>query len=943
MDYVCYDSYPAALEALARRIRERKVSFDEYHIVLTPDRYTLLTEKALFSKSGALDCEVLTLSRLCRRVCDRRTLSREGGVMLIANAVSSCGDLEYYSRAAKYPEFARDVYAALLQISSSAVDLNSLAESVSAKAGRGGVTGAKLRDLAKIKLKYDGLKQNLLDSPDRLIALSEDAETSEFIKNAHFYAIGYSDATELINCVFNALARYAKSFVLFDAAPPTKPKTPLDMTVFKATDAISQYKEVASKIRDYVYGGGCYGDVSIVAPDPRPLLRILNEYGVEYYADTDVALFDTAPFSALSLVIKLSTSSPESDRLISLCKNPYSAVDPLDADELESILVSRGIKYNAFKAELGSERASRALKKVRKLIDAFTAQTEFPKACAAVLEAGDFEGVERDIAEKAGAISGDSGLAMTDAVAPIRSLLELVGLYGTGDPKTDTLMFYSAAKSVSVKSLPRFSDRVAVVGAESLRLTACKLLIVVDFNEGVLPMQTADSGLISDADVAATGGVIKPSAKEKNKRSRDELLAVIYNAKKVFCTYYDDGKAKKAALLSALGGKELVGVEAAITLKGTNDPATVAYKACVPSAARELAARGKADPEAVERALCGDRFKQKLAAPFSRYVTPAPHGSISVSELTSWFYCPYKRFLNNTVGIVERKTGELSAPDFGTIIHSFMERFVKDRLYDLPEDELIAKSKEVAADVIDGVEFDFSDGDRARIISDACDYAVLNAVKVIGAGAYEPDPDMIEFSFNGDITLGKSNVPFRGKIDRVDRCGDSVRVIDYKSGAGKEFKPGLCKDGRDMQLPLYAAELKKTGASVTGMFYIPLPKKYAEKEKSPIAGRAVKDLSVAAEYDSEIPSGAESPLLGAKYNTASHKFTKAGQMIDKNKFDVLIDTSVATASLAVDEIESGYIERSPSSDACKRCTYVGLCTEKFPRTSKSDSDDTETD
>lgn len=930
-----YTSYPAALEALSRKLRAREFSFDEYHVVLTPDRYTLQVEKALFSDSGALDCEVLTLSRLARRVCGKRkTLSREGGVMLTARAIAEIGDLEYYARAAKFPEFARDVYAALLQVSSSAVDIIELADKVSGSTGRGGVTGAKLRDLAKIKTKYEELKELSLDSPDRLKALISDAATSELIKKSHFYAIGYSDATELIAEVFKTISGAARSFERFDAAPPAL-RAHKDLKVYKATDAISQYKEVACKIRDYVYNGGRYGDISIIAPAPRALCRILNEYGVEYYADTSVSLFETSPFAALAHVIKLATET-ESDRIIALCKNPYSSVDPVDADELEQVLVSRGIRFNAFTADLKSVRASRALERVKKLTDTFTAQTEFVKACAAVLEAGDFDGIERGLSERANSLSGDSGLVMTDAVAPIRSLLELIETYGTGDFKTDSLMFFSAAKSVKVKSLPRFSDRVSVVGAESLRLSACKLLFVVDFNEGVLPVPTADSGLISDVDIAASGGAIKPSAKEKNRRSREELIAVVNNAEHVFCTYCDAGKTKKAALLSSLGGIEIDGVKAAQILNATSEPTLIAYRACVPSAARELVARERiAYPDAVEDALIGPRYSQRLAAPFNRYVIPLPHRSISVSELSGWFYCPYKRFLDNTVGISERKTGELSAPDFGTIIHEFMEKFIKDKSYKLPEAELADRSKALALEIIENTELQLSDADKARIVRDACDYALLNA-HIIRAGAYEPDTDMIELGFEGDIKFGKAQIPFKGKIDRVDRCGTKVRIVDYKTNAEKDLDGSKCRDGRDMQLPLYAAELKATGNFVTGMFYIPLPKKYTVKEKSLLAGKLIKDIDIAAEYDGNIPSGEKSEILGVKYNPNTGSFGNTGRLTKKEEFDLLIESCVKTASLAADEIESGYVERSPCAGACKFCPYSGLCDEKFPRTGASE-------
>ena len=72
-----YESYPSALDALAQKIKARRFAPDEYHIVLTPDRYTQSVERALFAGGGAIDCEALTLSRLLRRMTDDvKSLSR---------------------------------------------------------------------------------------------------------------------------------------------------------------------------------------------------------------------------------------------------------------------------------------------------------------------------------------------------------------------------------------------------------------------------------------------------------------------------------------------------------------------------------------------------------------------------------------------------------------------------------------------------------------------------------------------------------------------------------------------------------------------------------------------------------------------------------------------------------------------------------------------------
>lgn len=1048
-------SYPEALKALAAKLKDRPrgkdFSFDEYYIVLTPDRYTLQVEKELFGGGGAIDCEVLTLSRLCRRVCgDTVTLSTEGAVMLIARAAAQAEGLEYYGNAAEYPEFARNVYAALSQISSSAIPIDSVAAEVSSLPDRGGNTGRKLRDLAEIKKKYDELKKEkkfgadgedkkTLDAPDRLKELAAAAKTSELIKKSHFFVIGYADATQLIGEVFCAIKKHAKSFEVYGAIPielkkalnlkacdipKIEPKKNSKLEVYKATDAIAEYKEVASYIRDYVCGTGKrYGDISVVAPNPRALTRILNEYGIKYNADTSVALYDTAQFTALANIIRLSSES-DADTVVSLCKSPYSSVKPEWADALDYELTSRGIKHNVFDAKIKSADGRAAIERIKKIVSEFkkvaclydgSSKTEeeppsvvyapgkFSEACSAVIDFCDFETRESEIAKNAEMLTGDSGIVMTDAVKPIRSLLELMDRYGTddGDFKTDARMFFSAAKAVSVKSLPRYTDRVSVGSVEALRLKECELLIVVDFNEGVLPVPTADAGLLSDADILVTKGKIKPSAKEKNRRSRDELLFVLSNAKKAACFYCDSGEAKKASLLSAISDYEIKdgkkvyvgsdkrireelskaakGDDKALALQTTRNPKIIAYHACVPSAARELSARkktsyGKALDEAVERyekikekeaELNREKYTRRKSAPFVSEVKKGVvrHESLSVSELSDWFSCPYKRFLKYTVGLKERKTGEFSAPDFGTLMHMVLQWFVTNKLYDSYDESVndfdadtLETIKTNALNIANDAEFVLSEKDKERFVENACDYVRVNA-RIIKGGKYRPDLKWIEKQFLGDILLGEAKIPFKGTIDRVDvkKDGDDaasmLRVIDYKTGK-KELNIKKIEDGREMQLSLYAAELiaaygkNESGdetekAKVTGMFYIPLPKKYESERNALLSGTMLKDYGIAIDYDNKIFTLGESKILKLKSNDDRTDFLgdskKSKTIIDESKFNGLIDISVKNACLAADQIEGGYIERSPAEDnECQYCAFVGLCEHKLVRSSAED-------
>lgn len=916
--------FPTALDALASELRGRKFSPTEYYIALTPDRYTLQVEKALFSGSGAIDCEVLTLSRLCRRVCGSDVpLSREGGVMLVAKAIANVKDeLKYYGKAAKYYDFAREAYETLLQIAASDVDISTVAAT--------GSTAGKLSDLAVISAEYEKLKADYKDSPDRLRALIAAAPTSALIRDSRFYAIGFSNPTKLNKAALHAIEKSARSFEYYDAAKPTGVRDVLE--IYRAPDAITQYKAIAMRIRELITKNERYGDISVVCSDVKPLTRILREYDINFYADTSVPLAETPPLAALACIYKLRTSA-ESDKLVALCKNPFSGCDGYGAEKLQAYIRERGLDYNCFGIDIPSKAARLARERAKLLVDAFNGS--FTEACEKVLELGEFEEIQSKLYKDD-----------TDMITPIRSLLRLLDALGGDDFDECATIFFSAAKSLEVKSLPRSRDRVSVVPPQSLRMTRCKYLFIADFIEGVQPVVTSDGGLLSDSDLTALGEVIEPTAREKNIRDREELRAVMNNAQHLFCAYHTANGAKPSSLLveyadevrayhrakcSGISDDELDAYIASKVIESDYDEELavlnkeltavnfIARFASVTSAARELAAR-KMTPlyESIERAV---GKSDKVSPPFADKIKGGiQKRSLSVSELTDWFNCPYKRFLRGSVGLKERRDGRLAAPDFGVIVHEFMRRFIESKPLDCSRDAVEKIIDEVLPSDIRITEIE-----RERIISDAVDYARLNK-DIIEAGDYIPA--LTEHRFGGELTLGDTaGLDFSGIIDRVDYCGDHARIIDYKTG-DKKFEIKKCISGLDMQLPLYAAAIEGDGKTVTGVFYVPLRRAYDE-DNTRMSGCMIGSPAIAYEYDEALRDGARSSVIPVttKFKDDGIVFDRPNKqsLLDVDVFDALIDRCVDTASGAADEIASGYIKRTPAKGACDYCAFAGIC------------------
>ena len=910
-----FNSYPDALVALAREVNRREFSFDEYYVVLCPDRYTLAVEQALFcgedgGAGGALDCEVLTLSRLSRRIAPAsKTLSQEGGIMITARAVAAAKpNLSYYGRAAAFDDFAREAYTTIQQIIASDVNITDIAAS--------GATKIKLDDLSYIKSEYDKIKGEYTDSPDKLFALIDGAKTSEFIKNTRFFAIGYYDMTKLIARVFSVLSEHAKSFTLYDAAPCSNKRKELDL--FCAPDRISEYKQVATEIRDYVYGGGRYEDVAIVCSSPRALKRILSEYEIPSYTDESKPLQTTPPLTAIDNIYKLHAvykkrNAIDCSALVALCKNPYLGCDAFDAEKLLNYVATRALNivpadYD-FKDE-GGRAAARAMSVVR----AFSACGDFGTAVKRVVELCDFLGVQDAKAQKG-----------TDEVTPILSLVELLSRYGSGDFDIDAKAFFAAAQSVDVNTLPRERDCVTVTDQSALRMTRVKKLFITDFNEGALPQAISDTGLITDNELNALGGVIEPTCAKRNKSARNELKAVVVNADSVYITY-SSADGRPAAFIKELAEKinEYDFSENSDVLLLSDDARFIAKYACVPAAAREVAAR---------RLSCYhssvDAATEKTKAyysPFVDRVDLSHKPTISVSELSHWFTCPYSRFLRDAVGIAERRSG-FGAPDFGIVVHDFMRRFVEKTPYDCSREAV----KMIIDDVLSDGDIHLDDATYSRMISDAVDYAQANA-HILENGKYKVANT--EYRFGGKTFGKQAKLEFIGYIDRFDVCGKHARIIDYKTG-NKVFSIDRCLDGTDMQLPLYAYALPY---DVTGMFYVRPTKRYSTSDgvERAMSGCMVMDVGVACEYDVELTVGATSDIIPVrlkadKDGVVTFSGRVSSSLLDAAEFDKLITACKDNADVAADEISRGYICRSPVEGACNYCPYIGICGGGVPR------------
>lgn len=208
----------------------------------------------------------------------------------------------------------------------------------------------------------------------------------------------------------------------------------------------------------------------------------------------------------------------------------------------------------------------------------------------------------------------------------------------------------------------------------------------------------------------------------------------------------------------------------------------------------------------------------------------------SASRLESYQTCPFHYFIGYLLGLekLELPAEGLDARQRGTIYHRILENLYQSAGEDAPLDGLLQGLPEAAEPIF--LAAPGEEGFRVtawwkhtqqEILSnlklalirleniDPC-YRFLMAERRFGMGADGEDPVPIPVAGQGRLLL-------RGYIDRVDiNQSGEIRVIDYKTSGTAGYDNRAVREGRKLQLPLYAlaaGEGLKIGPVKEGFYF----------------------------------------------------------------------------------------------------------------------------
>lgn len=440
-------------------------------------------------------------------------------------------------------------------------------------------------------------------------------------------------------------------------------------------------------------------------------------------------------------------------------------------------------------------------------------------------------------------------------------LLDFERLFGDKDLDRDlfTEVLEAGLHAIVMAHVPPTRDRVVVGDLRRTRLPRVKHLFILDCNEGVLPANHSDGGLLNENDreiLKNTRLSLAETATEEVFNDRFYLyLLMTRSSARLNVVYKTSGKSKQGKAEALFPSEIVRTIRTLFPNAAERETADGAFPLLNDAeSAKDLLSRDlrswhdietgretqrsvnedemhalwgwlSARDEAACQKLVDNVFYQHRDPALTAEEAKELYGetiSGSVSRLQSFAECPYKHFLNYGLGIKENEIHEIERADMGSIYHGALDRFFKKTRQE-GKDWWALSSEETAAFIELSVQEAADEIKNGLLVSSARNRAMAERVKRVTdrtvkalrnhwekghfrdvrteIGFGEGQEDVLHFLLEPDGTLS-----IRGTIDRLDTAENAdarfVKIIDYKS-SDQDLHYNDIEYGTKLQLPLY--------------------------------------------------------------------------------------------------------------------------------------------
>ena len=951
-------------------------SKDEIYIIV-PDKLTLFMEKFIFEQmntSASFNIKVSSLNRFAKKhfAIDKQNLITNAGSIILINKIldEHYAEFSIFKNKAYSFSYAENILSTINQLRASNITYQMM-QGFSCKNEQ--LTN-KIKDLQLIYEYYENGKAGKLDAAEMFLASA--LNISKNLGKEKFVFVGFDDFTaieysiiEMIaqnneinifnykskgnnkhifnNEIYEQLKNIAnKSVIGFEYLENEKKYAPLKdflhnnlfgiknekyllndeekIAIISGNGVDSELEFVARNIRHKVIDGEKFSNfgVAVYNLDAKisKIKEIFEKYEINYYIDNQFTLNKSVFYKFIVSILKYSLNGYDIVNLIDIINSPFFVLEETEKQKLTERLMffnfgkidklNLGQEFDNSKNLLIEFLSCFDLKKTTKI-------EEFVKQTKNADEKLGFKHILDDLASNRTNLTEKIMLEKSNEMM-YNLLDDIVSFYPTANLEKlyDVIVHISAL--VKFNNLPLTLDAVKIVDAENT-MEIFENLYIVNCTSETAPSLKFDCGIILDDEIAQLNFKLSPTIAHINKLAKLRLynLAMMFE-KSLTITYSNN----QSDLIKELTSK----IEILTDYGKDNLPVTTNYSA------KEYLAMSKwdlieylckNDKKNLELLKNVNKNKEFLQISTENLKIFANFNKISASQLENYFKCPFNYFLNSILKIKERTTNDVSSIDVGNIIHNVLfeyynknknvgdvRAFVKTKLESYLQNDEHLKLNANSPTITNLLE------ELIRII-DGLNYIDKNSL-------YEPYK--FEYEFAGKNALQLKNISLVGKVDRIDKYNEVLRVIDYKSGLADASLKELFY-GNKLQLFLYACAVENLG-KVVGEFYLPLHNDYKKAESNPYAlkGFYINDEQLVHALDVRLQPQQSSDIANI-YLTSKMIAKKYDKQLKAGEMDNLKEYAKKVSENAVDEIRSGYIATSPNKDSkiCSFCPYVHIC------------------
>ena len=528
-------------------------------------------------------------------------------------------------------------------------------------------------------------------------------------------------------------------------------------------------------------------------------------------------------------------------------------------------------------------------------------------------------------------------------------------------------------------SIPQGLDEVTVGDANRIRTESPRVVFVIGAVQGEFPMTPGSDCVFSDSErreLIRLGLPLNDTAEGVALQERFlAYSAVTAASQRLYVTWPAADGAGKALAPSSLPGGVRSALPQARVLDA--DGLSLLWFANAEGPALELAAQKWSENDVLSASLkdlfsrrkSGERLEAVGRAarkePF-RFHDPSLARTLfggdmklSATQIEKFELCRFQYFCRYGLHVKERRTAELNALEYGSLMHFLLQRLFQE----IGAEAILAMEPEALHRTILGFleeyvreTFGGMETKTPRFaylvsrIADSAQIVAIHVAKELAQSRFHP----ADFELEIGGSVGALSIPLPdggavqvdGKIDRVDlmdRGGERyLRIVDYKTGK-KEFRLSDLVYGLNMQMLIYLAALCENGAKRYGKFrpagvlYMPAnrPSVPAERgaEENALTGKAERQLRMDGLIldDPDIITAMDRGG-GGKYVPVALKDgvpAKRDHVVSPKELEaVMVSLKRCIAEMA-SELRKGNVPALPlngaRADACGWCPYRAVC------------------